>query len=122
MSAQRVVLFRDLRLGAVFELLALFVDSTIVGLARGVMDAFIVDSQDTIGRSVLIFVMVVRVLLSMTLEFLGPVFTLSTLVVFGDRVHRLIRGVHLRVELGLLRVVEGVVAVVDHRLRGEYLP
>ena len=86
------------------------------------MDAFILDSQDTIGRIVLIFVIVVRVLLSMTLELLGPVFTLSTLVVFGDRVHRLIRGVHLRVELGLLRVVEGVVAVVDHRLRGEYLP
>ena len=86
------------------------------------MDAFIVDSQDILGGSVLIFVMVVRVLLSMTLEFRGPVFALSTLVVFGDRVHKLIRGVHLRVELGLFRVVEGVVVVVDHRLRGEYLP
>ena len=31
---------------------------------------------------------------------------------FGGRVHKLIRGVHLLVELGLLRVVEGVVVVV----------
>ena len=98
------------------------VDSTIVGLARGVVYVIIVDNQDTLRRSVPIFFMVVRIRLSMILELLGPVFTLSTLVVFGDRVHRLIRGVHLRVELGLFRVVEGVVAVVDHRLRGEYLP
>ena len=97
-------------------------DSTIVGLARGVMYAFIMDSQDTLGRSVPIFIMVARALLSMILELLGPVFALSNLVAFGDRVHRLIRGVHLRVELGLPRVVEGVVAVVDHRLRGEYFP
>ena len=96
--------------------------STIVGLARGVVYVIIVDSQDTLGRSVPIFIMAARVLLSMIPELLGPVFALSTLVAFGDRVHRLIRGVHLRVELGLPRVVEGVVAVVDHRLRGEYLP
>ena len=103
-------------------MLALLVGSTIVGLARGVVYVIIVDSQDTLGRSVPIFFMVVRVRLSMILELLGPVFALSNLVAFGDRVHRLIRGVHLRVELGLLREVEGVVTVVDHRLRGEYLP
>ena len=65
--------------------------------------------------------MVARALLSMIVELLGPVFTLSNLVAFGGRVHKLIRGVHLLVELGLLWVVEGVVVVVEHRLRGEYL-
>ena len=47
-SALRVVLFIDHRLGAVFELLALLVGSTIVGLARGVVYVIIVDSQDTL--------------------------------------------------------------------------
>ena len=41
-SAQGAVLFRDLRLGAVFELLVLLVVCIIVGLVRGVMYVFIV--------------------------------------------------------------------------------
>ena len=40
--AQGVVLFRDHRMGAVFELLVLLVVCIIVGLVRGVMYVFIV--------------------------------------------------------------------------------
>ena len=40
-SAQGVVLFRDHRMGAVFELLVLLVVYIIVGLVRGVMYVFI---------------------------------------------------------------------------------
>ena len=72
------------------------------------------DRQDTLGESVLISFMVVRVHLSLIIKLLGQVFVLSSLVVFEVRVLRLIRGVHLQVELNLLWVEERVVVVVDH--------
>ena len=120
-SAQGAVLFRDLRLGAVFELLVLLVVCITVGLVRGVVYVIIVVRQYTLGKSVHIFFMVARVLLSMILDLLGSVFTLSILVAFGDRVHKLIRGVHLLVELSLFQLLREVVDVVNHRVRAEFL-